>query len=90
VLRPDRPDSRKGPASLSVLWSEGAFKEYLNGITWQLYLGAANYDRPRGALPHYIGGNLRFSKINLQPVDQAQEYLRKHVEVMVDRQLLAP
>ena len=65
-------------------------KEYLNGITRRLYLGAANHDRLRGALPHYIGGNLRFSKINLQPVEQAQEYARTYGQVMVDRRLLTP
>ena len=85
-----RQDKKKGPASLSFLESAGALKEDLNGITSLLFLGAANNDRPRGALPYYIGGNLTYSKINLQPVEQAQEYLRKYGEIMVDRKLLAP
>ena len=85
-----RRDGKKGPASLSFLQGEGALKENIDGITRLLFLGAASNDRPRGALPYYIGGNLRFSKINLQPVEQAQEYLRKYGQVMVDRKLLAP
>ena len=86
-----RPDETKGPSSWSYLQSQGVLKEGLPGLQRFLFLGAADNDRPRGALPYYIGGNLQgVQGLNIEPVEKAQALLRKYGELMVERRMLAP
>lgn len=85
-----RQDNTKGPVSLSYLKGLGALKPGLPGLTKLLSVASASSDRPKGALPHYIGGDLRNGNINTEPVEKAQQLLLKYGDLMVKKGMLAP
>jgi hypothetical protein len=54
-------------------------------------LACAVNDRPRGALPYFIGGDLDWREVkNSAPVEKAQALLKKYGELMVRKGMLAP
>ena len=84
-----REDNTKGPMSLTYIKGQGALAPDLGGLQKLMSLASASNDRPRGALPYFIGGDLRSAGINTSPLEKAQELLRKYGELMVTKGMLA-
>jgi hypothetical protein len=66
-----RTDDVKGPASLSSIKGSGALDGTQSGMQRMLWLGSADNDRPRGAFPEYIGGQVNWTRVSSAPVEKA-------------------
>jgi hypothetical protein len=85
-----RTDDVRGPASFSQIKGSGALESTQSGMQKMLWLACASNDRPRGALPEYIGGQVNWSRVSSTPVEKAQALLNKYGELMVRKGMLAP
>lgn len=85
-----RTDDVRGPASFSQIQGSGALESTQSGMQKMLWLACASNDRPRGALPEYIGGNVNWNVVNSVPVEKTQALLKKYGELMVRKGMLAP
>jgi hypothetical protein len=86
-----RDDDVKGPASFAQIQGSGALESTQAGMLRLVTLACAVNDRPRGALPYFIGGDLDWREVkNSAPVEKAQALLKKYGELMVRKGMLAP
>lgn len=84
-----RSNQTKGPVSLALLRGEGALEGTRPGMEKLMRLASDN-DRPRGAIPSYIGGDNGWAITEKAPIERAQELLTKYGDLMVQKGLLAP
>lgn len=81
---------RKGPVSLGVLRSQGALEPGRRGLERLLYVGGTTTnDRNRGAFPQYIGGEWGWRQTNKDFLVQAQDYLIRYGDLLVEAGMLA-
>ena len=83
-----RTDGTKGPVSLALLKSEGALNGTREGMSQLVTLAHRGSDRPRGPIPYITLFNV--GQAPMEPIETAQELLRKYGDLMVKKGLLAP
>ncbi len=83
-----RTDGTKGPVSLALLKSEGALNGTREGMSQLVTLAHRGSDRPPGPIPYITLFNV--GQAPMEPIETAQELLRKYGDLMVKKGLLAP
>lgn len=85
-----RSDGTNGPMSLSFLISDGALRQDRKGMERIFWLAHRENDRPPGAIPYFLGGDVNWKDVDKRPVETAQKFLNKYGELLVEKKLLDP
>ena len=85
-----RKDGTRGPMSLAFLISDGALRQDRKGMERVYWLAHRENDRPPGAIPYFLGGDVNWKDVDKGPVEIAQRFLNKYGELLVEKQLLDP
>jgi hypothetical protein len=85
-----RKDGTRGPMSLAFLISDGALRQDRKGMERVYWLAHRENDRPPGAIPYFLGGDVNWKDVDKGPVEIAQGFLNKYGELLVEKQLLDP
>lgn len=80
----------RGPMSLSHLEREGVFQESRPGLMRMLFLAHNRNDRPPGAIPNALGGDIDWFNVPKEPLIKAQGFLIKYGKLLVEKGMLEP
>jgi hypothetical protein len=85
-----RQDGTKGPVSFSLIQTKGALQPTRTGMERLMALASVGNDRPRGPIPMFIGGDNGWRLTRTEPIEVAQQLLKKYGGLMVKKGMLAP
>ena len=89
-----RREKTKGPASFSLIETQGALAPTREGLVKLVYLASVNNDRPLIGLPSYVdndvSGETGWQRTPKEPMERAQALLTKWGPMLVKKGLLAP
>ncbi|MBL8826770.1 MAG: hypothetical protein JNM18_07265 [Planctomycetaceae bacterium] len=89
-----RREKTKGPASFSLIETQGALAPTREGLVKLVYLASVNNDRPLVGLPSWVdndvSGETGWQRTPKEPMERAQALLTKWGPMLVKKGMLSP